>query len=205
MRGLPTTSGAFSPTRIVTGLLGLCCVALVLVALTGCAAQTSQADASDHTKVWETTFPAISTPSLAAALRIIDSSAHSGPPSFPVATASAAIFALGSARLDTRNPIWARLVTEVCGAKHRRLLHAALEHGWTVTVTGFVDTSGPDGPGTLNDRLQSTRARRAAALLQQRCGIPPNRIRTRKGGVGGPGQPGRRITVTFTRNRSTAT
>jgi hypothetical protein len=152
---------------------------------------------SQRTPTWVVTVPAIRPLSLTEALGIIRSNRGSGPSSLYVAQASAAVFALGEDRLNTAHPEWKALLRKVCGPQG--LLAEALAQGWAVTVTGFVDTTGPMGAGTLNDRLQAARAKRAAAELVSECRIPASRVKTRKGGVGGAGPHGRRITVTFTR------
>jgi hypothetical protein len=100
-------------------------------------------------------------------------------------------------KLDKTSKEWLLVVDAVCGPSGS--LTSALAAGWDVTVTGFVDSSGPLGPGTLNDSLQTSRATAAAIALEEACQLSPERTITQKGGVGGDGPAGRKVTVTYTR------
>ena len=181
------THGAAIPLGVI--------VSLALVSTPGCGGADSSSHRTTASAAWTVGVPDARPLSLAQSLRVIRSA--DGPNSLDVADASAAVFALGKDRLDTSHPEWRRLVRKVCGSDG--LLDEALAAGWMLTVTGFVDSTGPVGAGTLNDRLQRSRADRAAHALIAECRIPKNRIQTRKGGVGGAGRKGRRITVTYTR------
>jgi hypothetical protein len=182
--------------RAATRLGVVTSLAIFSASAAGCGGSGSTS--SEHAATpWVVAVPAIRPLSLAESLNIIRSDRGSGPSSLYVAQASAAVFAVGQDRLNTAHPEWKALLRKVCGPTG--LLSEALAEGWDVTVTGFVDTTGPMGAGTLNDRLQAARAKRAGAELVSECRIPANRVKTRKGGVGGPGAHGRRITVTYTR------
>jgi hypothetical protein len=142
-------------------------------------------------------MPAVRQRTLDEALQIIGSDPAVGPRALPVGDLSAAVFCLGCDDLDTNHPEWQQLVADVCG--ETGYLDEALAHGWDVTVTGFVDSTGPMGPGTLNDQLQESRARVASEQLIPACSIPPDRIHIAKGGVGGDGPSARKVTVSYTR------
>jgi len=178
-------------------LTGGCAAAAVIGLAVGCAGHPTPRPAS-----WTIELPSVQPPTLEDSLKIIDAAPGDGPSVLPIGTLSAAVFARGDATLDTSNPEWKSLENDLCG--QRRLLAAALSHGWDVSVTGFIDSSGSMGPGTLNAQLPMERARTAVDALRHACAIPVARIVAKAGGVDGPGAAARRVVVTYERPMSGA-
>ena len=83
---------------------------------------------------------------------------------------------------DTSRPEWTNLITSLCTGE-QPLLALADTNGWTMTVTGYVDTLGPQGPGTLNDHLDQARADAAAQKIGSDCGTDSAAFQTLGGGI----------------------
>lgn len=98
---------------------------------------------------------------------------------------TAAVFPIGDPNPDTTSLEWVNLAETACGRDPagETLLGLALEHGWTIEVTGFVDASGPMGPGSINDSLDRDRAQATARLLAQACGLDPAVLTVNEGNV----------------------
>jgi len=175
--------------------------ALLALVAVSCGTTTSTKGARAEPTTWTVSVPTVVAHTLNEALAIIGSDPAVGPRSLDVGVLSASVFALGDDHPDTTNKEWQDMATSLCGPDG--LVDEALAGGWDVTFTGYVDSSGPTGPGTLNDRLLETRATAAASELGQTCKIPADRIKTAKGGIGGDGAAGRKVTVAYTRSPQT--
>lgn len=174
-------------------LSGRVCL-VAAAAASGCGAAPSPSAGGPST-TWTASVPAIASHTLDEALAIIGSDHGAGPDPLPIGELSAAVFARGVSRPDTTTKQWQDLVTGVCGDGGAKL-RAALDAGWDLTLSGFVDST---GSVSINDALQDGRAIEAGQLLGAACGVPPGRIRTAKGGVAGPGAEARKVTVLLTR------
>lgn len=186
-----TSDAHARPGRGVLPLLACC-----LFISVGAACGAESADSQPRT-TWTIAVPTVVPRTLEEALKIIGSDPAVGPSSFFVGELSAAVFEFEDDRPNTQHPEWQTLVDDLCGPNG--LLAQALAAGWDVTVTGFVDSTGPSGPGTFNAGLQIARAEAAAQLLSEACPVPANRIHAAPGGVGGDDASGRKVTVTYTR------
>jgi hypothetical protein len=168
------------------------------VCLTGCGASSSDAKSEQQVVApWTVPVPTVVPRTFEELRKLLESDPKSGPSTIDIGELSPAVFPLASGKLDKTSKEWLLVVDAVCGPSGS--LTSALAAGWDVTVTGFVDSSGPLGPGTLNDSLQTSRATAAAIALEEACQLSPERTITQKGGVGGDGPAGRKVTVTYTR------
>jgi outer membrane protein OmpA-like peptidoglycan-associated protein len=146
---------------------------------------------------WTVHVPAVQAPSLHQIRQILGSVPGAGPNLLPLGKLSAASFTRGDSQVRTSSRQWISLERQLCGTEGS--LAEALSLGWHITVTGYIDSTGLMGPGTLNSRLPIERAQAAARALEDACRVPTGRITTAGGGVDGPGASARKVTVDYTR------
>ena len=115
---------------------------------------------------WAVLFPDTRPATFEEIQKLIDSAA----PSVPLAPVSAAAFDLGDPQPRAGAAEWRRLLDELCHDP-QQLVRRALSAGRVVTVTAYVDSAGPQGPGTLNDHLDDDRAHATAGLISKECGV----------------------------------
>ena len=187
----------FLPTKDLLRKSASALACCLVVSATASCTRSDQPDIARTRTTWTVAVPTVLPRTLEEALRIIGSDPSRGPNTLFVGDLSAAVFAFADDRPDTEHLEWKKLIGDLCGPSG--LLGRALSAGWDVTVTGFVDSTGPTGPGTFNDQLQASRADGAARELATACRIPSDRIHTAKGGVGGEGAAGRKVRVDYTR------
>ncbi|MCA9563694.1 MAG: hypothetical protein KC561_09410 [Myxococcales bacterium] len=180
---------------------GVLVVAPMMLFLVACSGAGSEEGDAVPASTWSVPVPAVKPRTLNESLAIIQSDPATGPSSLEAARTSAAVFDVGSDKLEPSHPSWQTLVRDVCGPRdgEKGLLADALAAGWNVTVTGYVDSTGPTGPGTRNEHLQDGRAATAKEELSRACSIPEGRALTARGGVAGDGAEARKVTVTYTR------
>lgn len=156
-------------------------LAIGILTLSACGADSSRDDPAASRVTWAAPFPEVGPATLDELTEVISDPPQPEPVTLSVGELPAAVFCLGCEEPDVAHPEWRALVERLCGTD--TLAQLAVSEGWTIQITGFVDESGPHGPGTANAQLPLARARASAAVLQETCSIPAASIEAYDGGV----------------------
>jgi hypothetical protein len=156
-------------------------LALGILTVSACGADSSRTEQAAPRPTWAASFPEVGPAKLNELTDIISAPPKPEPVTLDVGELPAAVFCLGCEAPDVEHAEWQDLMDRLCGSD--RLAQLAVSEGWTIQITGFVDESGPHGPGTANAHLPLARARASAAAIQKGCSIPASSIETYEGGI----------------------